>query len=125
MNIRPFADKLRQTFGKRLFALMFDSTAGGGGRHVRLAMLFDRDRECDSRRVEAVAGDRWLEINLDECGHSASHFVVTADCQCGEQGPWRMRASTVPTPFSTPDDMLEAIKHELTRVDHPAIGGAS
>jgi hypothetical protein len=121
LNIRPFTDRLRHQYGRTSFIQMFDTVAGGGSRHVRLGLLFDSDGECDSRRTQSVTGDRWVQVDLEEDGsHSAWHFVVTADCPCGDQGPWRMRACTLPTPFTSPSDMIDAIRHELTRTDHPA-----
>lgn len=121
MNIRKFTDTLRNQYGRTSFIQMFDSTAGGGGRHVRLGLLFDSDGECDSLRTAAAVGDRWVQVDLHDNGdHAAWHLVVTADCHCGDQGPHRMRACTMPTPFTSPSDMLDAIKHELKRTDHPA-----
>jgi hypothetical protein len=123
MNLRPYTQMLRRTFGRTSFIPMFDSTAGGGGRIVRLGMLFGvADGEPDSRRTAAVPGDRWVEIDVsDEAGaQRASHFLVTADCYVDVQGPSRMRASTRPTLFTSPEDMLDAIRHEVSRTDHAA-----
>lgn len=122
MNIRPFTDALRAAHGRTAFIQIFDSVAGGPGRIVRFAALFGGvSREADCRRELAVQGDRWVEIDIsDQPGaQRASHFVVTADCIVDAQGPQRMRASTLPTSFRTPDDMLDAIQHEITRNDHP------
>jgi hypothetical protein len=123
MNIRPFTDALRRKYGRQSFVTMFDTVAGGGGRHVRFGMLISpANGDKIVQRTTAAAGDRWLQIDLHADGdHSAWHFVVTRNgpIPAGNQGPRFMRASTLPTPFTNPDGMHVAISHEIARNDHP------
>ena len=74
------------------FAKDWDSRAGG----------------CRCVQFVHHADDRKVEVQLwEDGGHRASHFL-------------RGRMSTLPTDFATVGEMLNAIKHEMTRNDHRA-----
>lgn len=115
MNIRPFTDALRRELGgwHRKEQSQFDKE-----RVVQIFLLF-RGKSPRNDALEAHTGDRYLRVQMwERGGHSVDHMVVTCDCPVSDQGPTRLRGTTKPTPFSTPDQMLAAITTELDRQDH-------
>jgi hypothetical protein len=128
LNIRPFTDTLRKAY-PGVWRPHYDTVAGGG-RTVSLVGLFDQGSPVLPvvAGTPVNAGARLLDIQLSADGaHRVSHMVVTRDgALCmnpsnpkADPAPRFMRGSTHPFDFSSPTDMIEAIRRELTRSDHP------
>jgi hypothetical protein len=114
LNIRPYMDALREHSGP--WGYRWDTRAGGG-RTVQVQCLFRGNLRVAAGL--AKAGDRFLRVQLcDDGQHLADHMLVTRDGPVSDQGPRFMRGTTHPTPFSTPAEMLAAIRTEQTRGDH-------
>jgi hypothetical protein len=127
VNIRPYTDTLRKV-APGVWRKQYD-TACGGGRTVSLVALF---RGTDpvapiAAGTLAKVGDRLLDVQLEADGrHRVSHMVVTKDGPLvvnpsdpkADPQPSFLRGTTYPTDFSTPGELLIAIKVEQLRADH-------
>ena len=116
MNIRPFRDMLRAKYSTG-FIKDYDSHSGGC-RVVALSQLFPAGKDLPNLTY-AHKGDRWVTIQLwDDGRHRVEHAMVTQDGPTTMKGPQHLHWSTIPTDFTDPVGMIDAINTELTRTDH-------